>query len=121
MAKANEFHAQGDVARANKHWQFAVNDVARQALQLHLPYDGPKGNVQIWTEGIIDMQRIAQERCTQPCASVYSFCPSSSSRTLCVPFMAKTFYSGEYIINKHSSSRMLPALLICVTACAHVC
>jgi hypothetical protein len=62
MAKADEFHALGDVARARKHWQFAVNDVARQALQLQLPYDGPKGNIQIWTEGIIDMQRIAQDR-----------------------------------------------------------
>ena len=65
MAIANEFHSQGNVSKANKHWQFAINDVARHALQLQLPYDGPKGNVQIWTEGIIDMQRIAQDRCIQ--------------------------------------------------------
>lgn len=63
MSKADEFYARGDVDRARKHWEFAVNDVARQALQLKPPFDGPKGNVQIWTEGIIDMQRIAQDRC----------------------------------------------------------
>jgi hypothetical protein len=63
MSKANEFFSRGDVPRARKHWEFAANDVARQALQLQLPYDGPRGNIQIWTEGIVEMQRIAQDRC----------------------------------------------------------
>jgi hypothetical protein len=68
MLKADEFHRQGQSSKAQKHWQFALSDVAGQALKLKPLSDGPKGNVQIWREDIARMQQEASDWYGHNCA-----------------------------------------------------